>query len=119
MKNYVNAKSMQLTPAGQELAPLFKHIQFIPNTKAKGHAFINEGDVIQTPVKMEYDENFNPKAGKNYFLMHSTPAPNAKKYAVSNPDNYQRYLTDMGNVMELALRAQINSGSKHILWNYF
>lgn len=118
-----------LTDKGNELLKAFaSHIDFYPikeNTilaKKPSNDFINEGEVIQTPVRMEYNEKFEKlsKAPKNLFYMHSTPAPNAKRMNnPKDPETRQKYLAEMKATIKAGMEAQVASGCKTVLWNYF
>lgn len=118
-----------LTDKGRELLKSLRgHVDFYPIksdsilTQKASKAFINEGEVIQTPVKMEYDEKFErlSKAPKNFFYMHSTPAPEARKCGdLMNPAIRQKYLAEMKATIKAGMEAQIASGCKIVLWNYF
>lgn len=121
-------KGTELTPEGQELFDSLKsEIEFYPiqeNTilaQNKSEDFINPGEVVQTPVMMEYDEKFEklPFEPKHFFYMHSTPAPKAKGIDIKNPAVRLDYLAKMKATVKAGMEAQIKPGCKMIIWNYF
>jgi len=108
-----------LTTSGKALISTYGHaVKFYPG-KIQGKKFINPGDVVQTPMLMTHDEKFQPMKATNAFYMHSTPAPNAKSCNAIDPTNRPKYLKEMKDTVKSGLEAQIASGSKHVLWNYF
>ncbi|MCH9628213.1 MAG: hypothetical protein S4CHLAM2_18690 [Chlamydiales bacterium] len=77
-------------------------------------AFFPKGDVLQTPVKMDYDHNFDPMTSRNYFYMHSSAAPKPGHYR-----NQAAYLDAMEQNYYNLLRAQVESGAHTLLTNYW
>ncbi len=124
---------------GDEFFPLLQHVKFyrgpaysppIPQEAAAAAAheqdeseeeqdLIPQGMTIQTPIRMDYDEKFEEKKGRNAFLMHSTPAPDPRWIDISKEKNKSTYLHTMEKIAYGAFQAQIASGAKKIIWNYF
>lgn len=119
-----------LTTGGEELfKALREYIKFYPikadsilTEMQKKEQFINPGEIAQTPVRMDYDESFIPIDPKprNYFLMHSTPAPCGKHFGnLENDEIRKDYLAKMKATIAAGIEAQIDAGCKKVLWNYF
>lgn len=122
LESYINTTTCALTDEGKGFIQLFKYIKFVGEASNKGQPFIRPGDIIQTPVKMDYDNEFKAYGSKNLFYMHSTPALEARRLLrgeIAGGSEYKKYLDDMEVVIGKALQAQIDSGAEHILWNYF
>ncbi len=76
--------------------------------------FFPEGTILQTPVKMDYDQNFEPMESRKYFYMHSTAAPKPSQF-----QDEPSYLDAMEEGYYQLLCMQYASGAEHLLTNYW
>lgn len=91
----------------------YRHIKYThPPKFDPKQEFFPEGDVLQTPVLMEFDQDFKPKQGKNYFIMHSTPAPKPGQ-------DEAKYLKEIEEIYFALLEQQVLSNPEHLLTNYW
>lgn len=128
LKELVDVVTLELTPKGMALLNLLKwHLWLYPIDKNleihERLGFIKPGEIVQIPAKMEYEENFERYAGKNYFYMHNIPAFNvtgsSKVFNVADPEQRTYYLENHQKIVAAALKAQTSTEAKHILWNAF
>lgn len=97
----------------RELSGAFNYTE-LPGRAYSDTRFFPPGDIVQTPVLLEYDEKFDSKKGENPFFMHSSAAPKPRDY-----DDLEAYLQAMEEGYYHLLEQQVLSGAEHILTNYW